>query len=209
MPLPVIHSAAGYTIYRFSKEEEQRESWKIALFVIFLANLPDIDFLPGIMIHQATRFHHGVTHSLGATVICSVILGFLARLFKKGSFLGVASLSFAAYFSHVMLDYLNGHGCGVPLFWPFSATRYGASFSISLTRDLLAKNAGLGDFLAMFTTPPFVKGFLFEASLVLFFWLAVKIASRLVRKLVPQEAAVQVSVAIAFVLFVIFAVVRG
>lgn len=50
--------------------------WKPFLFVLVFANLPDIDFIPGILIREPSVFHRGLMHSLGM----GVIISFLAAL---------------------------------------------------------------------------------------------------------------------------------
>lgn len=66
MPFPIIHSFAGYSIYKLSAKSNSDPSWKLLVLSIFLANLADLDFLPGVLSGNALRFHHHSTHSLAA-----------------------------------------------------------------------------------------------------------------------------------------------
>lgn len=66
MPFPIIHSFAGYSIYQLPAKSNSDPSWKLLVLSIFLANLADLDFLPGVLSGNALRFHRHLTHSLAA-----------------------------------------------------------------------------------------------------------------------------------------------
>jgi hypothetical protein len=108
MPSPVLHAFAGYSIYKYSLQEGQEKSWKMASLFIFLANLADLDMLPGMFFGNPNMFHRSHTHSLLAALLCSLAVAGLARFWKKMSFFKMFWIALAAYFSHVLLDALTG-----------------------------------------------------------------------------------------------------
>jgi hypothetical protein len=91
-----------------------------------LANLPDIDFLPGYLAGKPNLYHHYHTHSLGF----AAIVGALAGLFywhTRGKFWPYFTLVFAAVSSHLLLDLLTADEAppyGMALFWPLSPQFY-------------------------------------------------------------------------------------
>ncbi len=120
MSLPLMHSFVGYSVYRFSKKEEEVRNWKMAFYCMFLANLPDIDFLPGLLIGKAAKFHHTITHSFGAAFFCGLIFASLYYLWKNRNPLKFFFITFASYSSHIILDMFNHSWKGMPIFWPFT-----------------------------------------------------------------------------------------
>ncbi len=104
-----------------------------AFFWILLGNFADLDFLPGILLGEPSRFHHGLTHSLLFTLVLS-LAAYKAypRLFKERAslwpFLAVAG-------SHLFLDcltYDTAPPFGLPLLWPFSHACFRFPFSLFL-----------------------------------------------------------------------------
>lgn len=93
------------------------------MFYLFVANAPDLDFVPGIIMGKPNLFHHGISHSLGAAVLSSCLLAAILNYkgiknLKKG-FL----LCFGLYCSHLFLDYISVDArppVGIPLFWPLN-----------------------------------------------------------------------------------------
>ncbi len=109
MPLPLAHSAAAATIYLVYSSHLSRiePSRKTAFFLtlILLANLPDLDFLPGILADDPHRYHHGPSHSLAS----SFILAAVAYLVLRPYFLVVkwtilAPILTLTALSHPLLD---------------------------------------------------------------------------------------------------------
>lgn len=106
-----------------------KQRWQeIAAFAL-IAQAPDLDFVPGLLMGQPALFHHGVSHSLGAAVIAgvlaAVLAGLLARSFDglKGKAWRWGLVIFLIYLAQVGLDALNADTSepyGVPLWWPFS-----------------------------------------------------------------------------------------
>jgi len=151
MPLPVAHSLAGVTVWVaqpglgfFS------HIWANVLFVVFLANAPDLDFLPGYLIGQPNVFHHGVTHTFGAAILVGAFLAFLFSR-KKGRFWLYFLVIGGAYYSHVFMDYLTEDHrlpAGVMMFWPFTSEYF--QFPYSLFKNVVRSDISEGFFLSLF-----------------------------------------------------------
>jgi inner membrane protein len=97
---------------------------------LFAANAADLDFVPGLLIGDPDRFHHGVSHSLGLAVLFALCCGagrWLGRSFGEN-----VAVFFCLYSSHVALDYLSSDTSaplGVPFFWPVTTDYYIAPFA--------------------------------------------------------------------------------
>jgi membrane-bound metal-dependent hydrolase YbcI (DUF457 family) len=128
MSLPILHSFAGYTVYRFSRRQEDQPDWKVAAYCVVLANAADLDFVPGILIQNAGQFHHGVSHSFGAAFICGLFAALIAKIWKKRAVLQSFILTTSAYATHIILDYINDCHTGMLLLWPLSGHRFAPKF---------------------------------------------------------------------------------
>lgn len=122
MPSPLLHSAAGLSIY--GVDRKRLVSRRRAFVLILLASLiPDADFLVGILLADPNRFHAGFTHSLGMAVVAGIVFG----LISGRQHLRVGLLCGLAYASHVILDSLTLDGrppLGVPLLWPLTGRHF-------------------------------------------------------------------------------------
>jgi membrane-bound metal-dependent hydrolase YbcI (DUF457 family) len=86
----------------------------------------DLDVIPGLLVGSPARYHSGVTHSLAAGLLASVIVaGILTR---RGAAFGMAfTLGFSAYATHLGLDFVgvdSRYPFGIPLLWPFGQEYY-------------------------------------------------------------------------------------
>lgn len=83
----------------------------------------DLDFLPGIILGNPSRFHHGLTHSIVfALLICLVV-----ALIRQRERLDWALLAGSAYMTHLLLDFFTrdpSTPVGIPLLWPFLDTTF-------------------------------------------------------------------------------------
>ncbi len=88
MPLPIAHSAAGLAGYLAFRKRTPTIPAKQELFLLgsclFLANLPDLDFVPGFLCCEPGRFHHGPSHSLVVGLIGALIFYRIAGHRLKG-----------------------------------------------------------------------------------------------------------------------------
>ncbi len=120
MPLPLGHAAAGLAIYElYPAAKPKIEWWKLWLFVGILANLPDIDFIIGLVYGgNGNIFHRGITHSLLFALFAG-LFAFLAgrkwpRIFPPLGFIRCTIL----VLSHTILDVIFSES-GTSLFYPF------------------------------------------------------------------------------------------
>lgn len=133
MPLPFGHSLMGYALYESMPQQTKGISWRMILLFVLVANLPDIDFLPGLLMGHPNKFHHTLTHTLGFSLL---IGGFLGAIFsyKRGKrFLPYFFLFAGVCYSHIVLDFFTvdtSRPYGVPMFWPLSSIYFISPFSI-------------------------------------------------------------------------------
>src|SRR5579875_1342888 len=111
MALPVGHAAAGYLAYEAVRPAGRHRAGWLAT-ALLLANAPDLDYLPGLLVGHPDAWHRGVTHSLAA-----------ARGLPGRLALGAA----LAWASHLLLDFVTQNALpprGIPLFSPWSARTF-------------------------------------------------------------------------------------
>lgn len=114
----VAASAAAGAI----KPVERRSFFLLIALTSLLADFDVVVFL--LFSSPEITPHRGASHSLlFATAIASLLTVLCARLFtfSKGR---LFACFFAAYSSHLLLDYLMGSGPEVPFFWPLSYRGY-------------------------------------------------------------------------------------
>ena len=131
MSSPVGHSVVGAAIgilYFLNPSgrlaplwREIREKWVWLLAAALLANLPDIDYIPGILAGELNLYHHGVTHTLGWIALVSLLIWIPWR--AKGGGGHELTLLFILLCSHLALDWATADGkapYGIMICWPFS-----------------------------------------------------------------------------------------
>ncbi len=113
----------------------------LCLAAAFLACLPDLDYLPGLLIGDMNAYHQGPTHSLLfvllATAAVLLLLQLLPpRLRARASLPDpsrpVAAAVFALIASHLAIDWMTQDfrpPIGCPWLWPFTDTPFHASFA--------------------------------------------------------------------------------
>jgi inner membrane protein len=125
MPSPIAHVAAGYLIWKSSREslDERFSSLAGIATLAFLSLLPDADAIPGILLHDLGRFHNYFSHSLFSGLALSLALPLAARaLGRPRPFLWL-KYGLACYWLHLAMDFMT-IGRGVMLFWPLSSSRF-------------------------------------------------------------------------------------
>ncbi len=134
MATPYGHTLAGLSLYNLWYPRAHFSRGKALLvygLVSLGASFPDLDFIPGLILGQGGRFHHGYSHSLGIVIMVSLIIGLLARMINpKGSFLKTGGFVLALGFSHLFLDFFTEAPRGFPLFWPFTEAKFLSDFPI-------------------------------------------------------------------------------
>ena len=122
MPLPLGHAAIGLaTCETFKSADDNQSRLGTFLMAVILANLPDIDVLIGLILHNnGSVYHRGPTHSILFAVIMGLVVCKSSKLFSK-----LPTISFRANFcpiiSHIGADYLFTNS-PVSFFWPFDVS---------------------------------------------------------------------------------------
>ena len=147
MCTPVGHTLMGYTLYRGSPLFSGWTQWKWFLFILILANLPDIDVIFGWISGSPIQYHQGWTHSLFFVLIMSGITGFVGLRLKSPKWKQFVLLVFGILFVHLLLDYFGRDTrppYGIPVFWPLSDQSYMSPLPIFRG---VSKAAAKGEFL--------------------------------------------------------------
>jgi inner membrane protein len=144
MPLPIGHALAGIAFQQTRPGFFFKNRWYDLFFFMFLANLPDADFLPGFLLGRPNLYHHGIFHSLGAALAVATAGGYFFYL-KKKRFWAAATVIFLVFYSHLLLDFFALDFVapyGLPLFWPFSNRYFIAArpFFLNITRSPETRN---------------------------------------------------------------------
>ena len=95
-----------------------QETLGLLAVAAFLACLPDLDYLPGLLVGELNRYHQLFTHSLAFCAVASAVAAWALRRTP----LRPPSVA-AIVFSHLLFDLLTEDArppIGIPLLWPFS-----------------------------------------------------------------------------------------
>lgn len=152
----------GYAIYEGCTGRGVGLSWRSAILFMVLANLPDIDFLPGFLVGEPNLYHrHYLSHSLGAAVIAGAAFAWFYHMRKMGQFWPNFTMFTLAYASHILLDYFGtdtAEPTGVPALWPFTDRAFVASTTIFMA--VQKSNMSSSFFQSLFTIHNFWVAFL-------------------------------------------------
>lgn len=129
MASPLAHTLLGFTLYNLWPAEIrdlQVRPWLVYGLVTIASLAPDLDFIPGLLLGDPSRYHQTFSHSLGTALVLALIFGALLGLFKTGpSWASWSGLLLLLVGSHLLLDFFTEDyrpPIGFPLFWPFSET---------------------------------------------------------------------------------------
>jgi inner membrane protein len=118
---PLGHALVGYAIGRLPSDAHARARW-LAPACALLAVAPDLDFVPGWIAGTPALYHQGASHSVTAALFAAAVCApLIAR--ARGDLLRCFGWLFAAYASHLLIDWLGADArppLGIPLFWPLS-----------------------------------------------------------------------------------------
>lgn len=104
--------------------------WGGLAFILLAANFADLDFLPGALVGEFSRFHHQATHSFAAAWLFALVLyGFFRWRNAQAPTQALVARHWAVlggtiYLSHLLLDSLTLDEVppfGSQLLWPFSS----------------------------------------------------------------------------------------
>ncbi len=165
MPLPILHSYAGYAIYKGSQKQSRQSGFKWLVFLMILANLPDLDFLPGVLLGHASHFHRGVSHSLGFAVLAAFASALALKVFCRKPFKKMLGVCFVACFSHAVLDSFTGSSRAI--FWPLPFSGFSAFSGLHMDEHVMfGAVSGFSDFLFMLSSPVFIGRVLGETAIL-------------------------------------------
>ena len=126
MPTPVGHALAGIAAGSLSTNSRPLTGhWRDLLMFVLIGQLPDLDFIPGIIMGKPDMFHHGPSHSILAAVLAGLL--FYVWGLRRSQAARWGLMAFWVVLSHVVLDAINvdtSYPHGVPLLWPFSSDYY-------------------------------------------------------------------------------------
>jgi membrane-bound metal-dependent hydrolase YbcI (DUF457 family) len=150
MALSIAHAAAGYLVYEATRPMGPHRPG-LLLGAAVLANGPDFDFLPGLIVGNPDLCHRGVTHTLGATLLVTAVAAAAAWVVRRrwSAVRAVAVFVGAAYGSHLLLDFCTADAVpphGAQFLWPFSTEYY--LLPKPLLGELIIDRTGRAAFLA-------------------------------------------------------------
>jgi membrane-bound metal-dependent hydrolase YbcI (DUF457 family) len=127
MPSPIAHAVTGYCVGKFFAEvalvKELSHNLRRRLIgtSIFASIAADFDFLPQLFSDYS--FHRGISHSIGAAVLCSLLLVAFSFMRTAGKIsLVVFLLTVSSFSLHLLMDLVTAGGRGIPIFWPVSSS---------------------------------------------------------------------------------------
>ena len=129
MPSPLAHLSVAYVIQRVLRKRGGAApaappwgAWKWLAATAVLSLLPDLDAVPGLLLHNMHGYHNAVTHTPAAALMAAAIVGLGVRLLRRGRPWFWFGLTLLCYAMHLFLD-LFCFGRGMMLLWPFSSDR--------------------------------------------------------------------------------------
>lgn len=131
MASPIGHSLLGLSV-ALGARPAGTWLWPCLALGVVAANLPDLDFLPGLLIGDANRFHQGPSHSLAAAALFGGLV-YLGTRWAGGPAVRLAVVGVLAYGSHLLMDLMTEDKrapFGIPLFWPASSEHHMATWQI-------------------------------------------------------------------------------
>lgn len=130
MPTPLAHGLAGFAMGRTVRSRWR--AWHFAVIAFLITQVPDLDFIPGVLAGDPGMYHRIATHSIFGAMVISVpiaaLLAWLAPLPGEGPgrsrrFLRWYAFVLPVYGTHLVLDVLSPdtiHNSGVQILWPLS-----------------------------------------------------------------------------------------
>lgn len=135
MPSPVGHSLMGYAIWQVSAARAACPRWLHLGVCLFAVNAADLDFLPGLLVGDPNRYHHGISHSLGLALVFGLVMSLWVSRWNGDRMGKNFLLFFTLYASHIALDYFSVDTTppyGVPMLWALTREYYIAAVPVFL-----------------------------------------------------------------------------
>jgi len=127
MPTSIAHVFGGMAAAEATTLRGRWSDTRVLLFFALVANLPDADFLPGLLVGDPVLYHREGSHSLLAALIVALACAGIAAA-RGADARRWFSIAFLVYLSHLALDMLATGGpassTGVPLLWPLIRDRW-------------------------------------------------------------------------------------
>jgi len=133
MPSPIGHSLCGlgvglvYILPHGVSWNQLWEStlrhWRILFCGIIFANLPDLDFIPGMLTGEFNAYHHWFTHTLGWVLLMALGVWLLWRAAWPEASWREFFFLVALGVSHLLADWFTADSrppLGIMAFWPIS-----------------------------------------------------------------------------------------
>jgi membrane-bound metal-dependent hydrolase YbcI (DUF457 family) len=133
MATPYGHTLVGLSLLNlwYPQRGFSKKNWLVYGAAILGASFPDLDFIPGLILGQGGRFHHGYFHSVGTAMGAALITGLAVILIpKRLPVIKTIGFVLCLDFSHLLLDFFTEAPKGFPLFWPFTEARLLADLPI-------------------------------------------------------------------------------
>jgi membrane-bound metal-dependent hydrolase YbcI (DUF457 family) len=146
MALCFAHTAAGYLAYEVARPADRHRPG-LLLAAVGLANAPDLDFLPGLLVGQPGAYHRGVTHTLAAVVLAALVAVVVVRRGSHWRPRTVGVWVAAVWASHLLLDLITTDVVapyGGRFLWPLSSAYYIAP--VTLLPEIVIDGSGRGAF---------------------------------------------------------------
>jgi membrane-bound metal-dependent hydrolase YbcI (DUF457 family) len=124
MALCFTHATVGYLVYE-AVRPAGRHRPGLLLAAVGLANAPDLDFVPGLVLGAPGAFHRGLTHTMAAVVVVMLVagaVGWWRNPLGKGAWWW-AGFAAAAYAGHLLVDFVTVDAVapyGARFLWPLS-----------------------------------------------------------------------------------------
>ncbi|VAX21070.1 hypothetical protein MNBD_NITROSPINAE02-491 [hydrothermal vent metagenome] len=147
MPTPLGHSLAGLAIFALSEKRGTRRHVPLgerlgwgALCVV-ASNAPDLDFIAWGKngLELTSRYHHGLTHSIGFAVMFGLAISLWAAMRGFHSPGKVFVLTSSSIWMHAVMDLFGTdnypvNGIGLPLLWPVTGRYFVAPVMPGVSR---------------------------------------------------------------------------
>ena len=104
-----------------------RQQKGLMLLLLLLANAPDVDYVPGVIIGQINAYHHYYTHTLGWITLVALGAWLGLRIFRPTAGWRSFVLIFLTLASHLFADWITDDGrapYGIMALWPFTDRFY-------------------------------------------------------------------------------------
>jgi inner membrane protein len=125
MPSPIGHTLAGICgFYLAYPQIPKTQRIPALLTAIFVANSPDLDILPGLILYQdPSLLHRQATHSFIVAIFMGCLVALMTRILNFKSWHWIGLWFGGLYASHILLDLLVADDAvpyGMQAFWPMS-----------------------------------------------------------------------------------------